>query len=447
MTSIRRQLLAALLASVLIAGAVAAVAVYYTAQNEAGLLLDYQLRQMALSLRDQALHQNGPVSAPQFDNEFDFAIDIRSEDGSGVRYSRSRVDLPFTGHRGHATVDTPSGSWRMYTLREPGFTVRVAQPTYLRDDLAVSAALRTMMPFVLLVPMLALLVWAAVTRGLRPLESVAQAVKSRGADSLRPLDEARVPQEIKPVVSSLNDLLARLTRALELQRAFVADAAHALRTPLTALNLQIQLAERAQSAEERAAAFATLKDGVGRATHLVEQLLTLARHEPAAEDRSESEVDLGALAGEVVAAHAPLAESKDVDLGLVGHEARVMVRGEREALRTLLANLVDNALRYTPAGGRIDVSVSREKGDAVFEVTDTGPGIAPEDRERVFDRFYRAAGNDVPGSGLGLAIVRSIAERHGAHVALGEGPDRRGLRVRVVFAGTPGGTDENPATH
>jgi two-component system OmpR family sensor kinase len=293
MSSIRRQLLAALLASVLIAGAVAAVAVYYTAQNEAGVLLDYQLRQMALSLRDQALHQGRPVSAPQFDNEFDFAIDIRSEDGSGVRYSRSRVDLPFTGHREHATVDTPSGSWRMYTLRDGGFTVRVAQPTYLRDDLAVSAALRTMMPFVLLVPMLALLVWAAVTRGLKPLESVANAVKSRGADSLRPLDETRVPQEIQPVVSSLNDLLARLTRALELQRAFVADAAHALRTPLTALNLQIQLAERAQSAEERAAAFSTLKDGVNRATHLVEQLLTLARHEPEAGDRPLTATDLG----------------------------------------------------------------------------------------------------------------------------------------------------------
>jgi two-component system OmpR family sensor kinase len=437
MSSIRRQLLAALLASVLIAGAVAAVAVYYTAQNEAGVLLDYQLRQMALSLRDQALHQGRPVSAPQFDNEFDFAIDIRSEDGSGVRYSRSRVDLPFTGHREHATVDTPSGSWRMYTLRDGGFTVRVAQPTYLRDDLAVSAALRTMMPFVLLVPMLALLVWAAVTRGLKPLESVANAVKSRGAESLRPLDETRVPQEIQPVVSSLNDLLARLTRALELQRAFVADAAHALRTPLTALNLQIQLAERAQSAQERAAAFSTLKDGVNRATHLVEQLLTLARHEPQPGDRSATEVDLAALAGEVVAAYAPLAESKDVDLGLDGDEAHVMVHGERESLRTLLANLIDNALRYTPSGGRIDASVSRDNGGAVFEVSDTGPGIRREDRERVFDRFYRAAGNDVPGSGLGLAIVRSIAERHDAKLVLGEGRDGRGLRVRVVFPPPP----------
>jgi two-component system OmpR family sensor kinase len=433
MTSIRRQLLAALLASVLVAGAVAAVAVYYTAQNEAGILLDYQLRQMALSLRDQALHEGGAVHAPQFDNEFDFAIDIRSEDGSGVRYSRSRVDLPFTGHRGHATVDTPSGSWRMYTLSEQGFTVRVAQPTYLRDDLAVSAALRTMMPFLLLVPMLALLVWAAVTRGLRPLESVAHAVKSRSADSLRPLDEAQVPQEIKPVVSSLNDLLARLTRALELQRAFVADAAHALRTPLTALNLQIQLAERAHSADERDAAFATLKDGVTRATHLVEQLLTLARHEPEAAGRSTTQIDLGELASEVVAAYAPLAEAKDVDLGLTRRDENLVVPGERDALVTLLSNLVDNALRYTPGGGRVDVAAIRTDESAVLEVSDNGPGIAPEERERVFDRFYRAGGTDVAGSGLGLAIVRNIAARHGAQVKLAEGPEGMGLTARVGF--------------
>ncbi|MDB5866077.1 MAG: integral rane sensor signal transduction histidine kinase [Betaproteobacteria bacterium] len=433
MTSIRRQLLAALLASVLVAGAVAAVAVYYTAQNEAGTLLDYQLRQMALSLRDQALHAGGAVHAPEFDNEFDFAIDIRSEDGSGVRYSRSRVDLPFTGHRGHATVDTPSGSWRMYTLSEQGFTVRVAQPTYLRDDLAVSAALRTMVPFLLVVPMLALLVWAAVTRGLRPLESVANAVKSRSADSLRPLDEAQVPQEIKPVVSSLNDLLARLTRALELQRAFVADAAHALRTPLTALNLQIQLAERAQSAREREAAFATLKDGVTRATHLVEQLLTLARHEPEAAARPTAHIDLGELAAEVVAAYAPLAEAKDVDIGLTRRDENLLVSGERDALRTLLSNLVENALRYTPPGGRVDVAAMRDGERAVLEVTDTGPGIAPEERERVFDRFYRVGGTDVAGSGLGLAIVRNIAARHGAQVKLAEGPQGMGLTARVGF--------------
>jgi two-component system OmpR family sensor kinase len=273
---------------------------------------------------------------------------------------------------------------------------------------------------------------------LKPLESLAAAVKSRSPTSLRPLD-SRVPQEIEPVVASLNDLLARLTRALELQRAFVADAAHALRTPLTALNLQIQLAERADTPEERAAALATVKDGVSRATHLVEQLLTLARQEPEAADRPMTTIDLGELASEVVAAYAALAEAKNVDLGLSRRDEGVVVTGERDALRTLLSNLVDNALRYTPSGGRVDVAAIRESEHAVLEIADTGPGIPAEERERVFDRFYRVAGSDVPGSGLGLAIVRSVAARHGAQVRLEARPDGGGLRVRVEFGPPPKG--------
>lgn len=440
MRSIRRNLLVGLLASVLIAGAIAAAAVYYRAQQEAGDLLDYQLRQIALSLRDQTLRGTGAMRAPQHDSEleFDFAIDIRAEDGTRLHYSRSRVMLPESSPPGYATIDTPAGQWRMYTLQQAELAVRVAQPMGLRDDIAVRAALRTMTPFLLLVPLLWLLVWVFVTRGLRPLESLAAAVKSRSPSSLRPLDQARVPQEIEPVVSSLNDLLARLTRALELQRAFVADAAHALRTPLTAVSLQIQLAERADTPDERAAAFATLKHGLTRATHLVEQLLTLARQEPEAADRPVTQVDLGAIASEVVAANATLAEAKGVDLGLSRRDENLMVSGERDALVTLLSNLVDNALRYTPRAGRVDVAAMRDGGSAVLEVTDTGPGIAQEERDRVFDRFYRIGGSEVPGSGLGLAIVRSIADRHAARVTLAEGPAGVGLRAAVRFRESAG---------
>jgi two-component system OmpR family sensor kinase len=433
MKSIRRQLLAGLLASVIVAGAIAAAAVYYSAQREAGELLDYQLRQMALSLRDQTLQGAGFIRGLQYDSEFDFAIDVRGDDGSRLHYSRSRVDLPTESELGYATVATAAGSWRMYTLHQRGFTVRVAQPMHLRDVLAVKAALRTMTPFLLLVPLLSLLVWIAVTRGLRPLETVAADVKARSASSLRPLDEARVPQEIRPVVASLNDLLGRLTHTLTLQRAFVADAAHALRTPLTALHLQIQLAERAADPQERGAAFATLKDGVSRAGHLVEQLLTLARADPDAGEHPVSAVDLGELAAEVVGAYAGLAEAKAVDLGLTRRDENAFFTGEREALRTLLSNLVDNALRYTPSGGRVDVAVTRTEESVVIEVTDTGPGIPVDERERVFDRFYRGAAGDVPGSGLGLAIVRSIAERHGIAVDLVDTPDGKGLQARAVF--------------
>jgi two-component system OmpR family sensor kinase len=432
MKSIRRELLAGLLGSVLLAGAIAGAAVYFRAQNEAGVLLDYQLRQMALSLRDQALH-SGTIAPPPFGDDFDFAIEIRTVDGSRIQYSQSRVRFPSTLVRGHVTVDTGEGAWRAYTLQQAGFTVTVAQPMHVRNDLAAKAALRTLTPFLLLIPLLGVLVWFAVTRGLQPLSTLAGAVKSRSSVSLHPLDERHVPEEVRPVTSALNDLLARLTRALETQRAFVADAAHSLRTPLTALRLQIQLAERASDAQERAAAFETLKEGVDRATHLVEQLLTLARHEPEALNRPLSEVDLGLLAAEVVAAYAQLAENHGVDLGLTRRDANVSVYGDRDALRTLLSNLVDNALRYTGRGGRVDVTAAQTAEGPALEVIDNGPGIPLQERERVFDRFYRRAGTDVPGSGLGLAIVRSIAEPHGARVALESGPDGRGLAARVVF--------------
>jgi two-component system OmpR family sensor kinase len=433
MKSIRRELLAGLLGSVVAAAAIAGAAVYFRAQNEAGTLLDYQLRQLALSVRDQALHGSGPVGVPPVPEDLDFAIEIRTQDGSRIQFSQSRVRFPASTRTGHETVESDSGAWRVYTLRQADVTVRVGQPMSVRNALAARAALRTLGPFLILVPLLGALVWFMVTRGLQPLRSVAQAVKARSASALHALDEANVPEEIRPVTTALNDLLARLTRALETQRAFIADAAHALRTPLTALRVQIQLAERASDPQEREAAFAVLKQGVARATHLVEQLLTLARNEPGAADRPKSDVDLGALAADVVAAHAQLAEEQGIDLGLTRRDTGTLVYAEHEALHTLLSNLVDNALRYTGRRGRVDVAALNTGENAVLQVVDNGPGIPPEERERVFDRFYRRGASDVPGSGLGLAIVRRIAEQQGAQVRLETPSSGKGLAVRVIF--------------
>jgi len=430
MKSIRRELLVTLLGAVLIAGSIAAVAVYYKAYGEIGELLDYQLRQMALSLRDESF-QSGVIEPPPFG--FDYAIQISSADGVTLYYSRARVRIPANAAVGYATMDSPEGLWRMYTLRQRGLSVQVAQPMRVRSELAASAAWRTLAPFILLLPVLALFVWFAVARGLRPLDSVATAVKARSPAALDPLPHADLPDEIRPVVLALNELLPRLSRALETQRAFVADAAHELRTPLSALRLQLQLAERARDNDERAAAFDTLRQGLARATHLVEQLLTLARQDPAAAQSQSESVDLGALAADVVGAHAALAASKGIDLGLARRDDGLAVTGDADALRTLLSNLVDNAVRYTPAGGRVDVSARRGDASAVIEVTDNGSGIPMSERERVFDRFYRRADSDVPGSGLGLAIVRSIADRQGAKVELDEGPEGHGLTARVTF--------------
>ncbi len=219
---------------------------------------------------------------------------------------------------------------------------------------------------------------------------------------------------------------------LEAQRAFVADAAHALRTPVTALQLQLQLLERAQSPDEREAATGRLKDGLKRMTHLVEQLLTLARQDPAQQLRTAQEVPLDALAREVLAEQAVLADAKSIDLGLARAEP-IKISGDRESLRVLLSNLVDNAIRYTPSDGRVDVAVALENGRPVLSVEDSGPGIPPQEHGRVFDRFYRVESNNGSGSGLGLAIVRNVAERHGAQVELDSGAGGGGLKVSVRF--------------
>ncbi|MFL5422532.1 MAG: ATP-binding protein, partial [Myxococcales bacterium] len=309
-----------------------------------------------------------------------------------------------------------------------GLVVQVAQPLRVRERLAIAASVRFLAPVLLILPLLGFLVWRAVGRSLAPLDQLAEAVGSRTAAALEPLPVSDAPEEALPLVRSLNDLLQRLRGALDAQRAFVADAAHGLRTPLAALNLQLQLVERATDAAERTAALADLRAGLERATHLVQQLLTLARAEPDAVPALAGEpVRLADLVEEAVADHAIVAETKGVDLGATEVAGDAVVTGDRAALRILLANLVENAIRYTPRGGRVDVAAGR----SWLEVVDNGPGIPQADRERVFDRFYRRS-SGTQGSGLGLAIVKAIADRHSATVSLRDTPGG-GLTVRVEF--------------
>jgi two-component system OmpR family sensor kinase len=354
-SSIRRQLLVSMLAAVFAAGCLAALGVYFKARQEVAELLDYQLRQMALSLRDQALQGAFTLDVPPLAKGLDFAIQISSDDGFLLYYSQPQVRLPLRPRPGYSSLETAMGPWRAYALRDGGLTLQVAQPVPTRNRLARQAAVRTLAPFLLTLPLLAGLLWFAITRALKPLDAVTNAVRARTATSLPPLPEQSAPQEVRPLITALNDLLARLGLAIEAQRNLIADAAHELRTPLTALRLQVQLAARATDGQERAAAFETLEQGLVRAAHLVQQLLTLPREDPSAGERALADVDLGEVAAETVSRYSALAESQGIDLGLAHRDAEVHVRGEREGLVTLASNLVDNALRYTPRGGRVDV--------------------------------------------------------------------------------------------
>lgn len=431
LVSLRRQLLFALLAVVLLAGLAAAAATYYFARAEVDTLLDEELRQVALSLREHAVLDLSRFSPPA---HFEQRVVVQIWDRYGFTYylSNAYTPLPLSRTAGYSTIRHEGREWRMYTLPAGGQTIQAAQAISERGERATSAALRVLVPVVAAMPLLAFLVWLVLERGFAPLSRLAGAVRARHAAALEPLPEQGLPEEIVPLVSSLNNLLARLSEAFAAQRRFAADAAHELRTPLTALALQIQLVGRSRSDEERAAALARLSERVKRATRVVEQLLVLARLEPDAAQTPPRPIALDGLARAVLADAAPIAAQKPVELKLARDEP-LTVNGSEDSLRILCANLVDNAIRYTPAGGHIELRAYRAADRAVVEVADDGPGIPAAERERVFDRFYRGSDVDAAGSGLGLAIARQVAELHGGRIELGPGIGGRGLSARFTM--------------
>lgn len=431
MRSIRRELLVGLLLTVLVAFLLAGWAIYRQALTQANDLFDFQLQQMALSLPDE------PFSSVLggHDNDDGLVIQIWSRNGVQLYYSHPRAPLPQHAELGFTTVQTAAGDWRVYGAVVGDNVVQLAQPMSVRDAVAATMALRTLSPLAIALPALGVLVWLIVGRGLRPLKRVTGALNQRAPGALDPLDESPLPAEVKPLVHALNNLLGRLSHALSQQKAFVADAAHELRTPLAALHLQLQVLERAEDEAERRAAMQDLRFGVRRATHLVQQLLTLARQDPDSAP-PHTTVNLGALLRDTVAEYAPLAQARRIDLGLEQPDTAATVPGDPAALRTLFGNLLDNAVKYAPEGGRIDVRVPPAPSGVApvrVEVEDDGPGIPAAERPRVFDRFYRQPGQPADGSGLGLAIVQRIADAHSARVELADGAHGRGLRVNVIF--------------
>ena len=347
MNSIRKHLLVLLLSALAGGVLIASAAVYVLARQEANELFDYHLEQVARSLPGRSFSAIDP-EVQSIERADDGSVVIQIWDRAGVQlyFSRPSSRLPERAELGYSTVKTPVGSWRVYSSLVGANVVQVAQPMRVRQQLATDIALRTVTPLLLLIPVLGIAILLIVRRGLKPLRRIAAEVDARNAGALGPVRDNPVPEEVQPLVQALNSLLARLQDALAAQRAFVADAAHELRTPLTAITLQTGLLARAQGEAERAEALQKLQAGVERSNHLVQQLLTLARQEPAAADREFAVVDLAELARDVIGGRTALALQQAVDLGLARADA-VTVSGNAESLRVLLGNLVDNALRYT----------------------------------------------------------------------------------------------------
>jgi len=433
MKSLRARLLWFLLAAIVLAAGSQAFVAYRTVLNEADEIFDYHMQQMALSLR-AGLPPSAAVSGlSDGDENFDFVVQVWTIDGQRIFESAAQAALPQRAVLGFSNVRARGTTYRVFSLQSRTLVIQVAQDMAARRHMAGTLALRTVGPIALAAPLLMLVVWWVVSRSLAPVARVRGQVAARQADDLSPVSESGLPEEVRPLVHELNLLFERVRQAFEAQKHFVADAAHELRSPLAALKLQVQSLKRAPDEATRELAVNRLAAGIDRATRLVEQMLALARQEAGASaDMAPEPVALQEVARLALSDAIAVAQARHIDIGIASADA-ARVRGRPEALRTLLRNLLDNAVKYTPEGGRVDIRIAQQADGAELAVEDSGPGLPAEERERVFDRFYRSGEPQAPGSGLGLAIVKSIADQHGATLDLGRSESLGGLRVRLRF--------------
>lgn len=450
--SIRRRLLFLLLSSITLAWTFAAVTGYIDVHHEVDELFDAKLAQSAHVLLSVSSHeimeqimfdQNPKVTdddLTSYDEKYQYAhkvaYQIWIEPDKLMARSKSAPEHRLTQVEiGYSDTDFDGFHWRVYAIKHPvePITIITAERYDIRSELSTSITIKLIIPIVVSLPILALFIWFSVTRGLAPLYKLSAEIQNREPKNLKPIDIEHTPEEITPVISSMNTLFQRLHTAFENERRFTADASHELRTPLAALKTHAQVALRMAENETQKKSLQQVINGVDRASHLVEQLLTLARLDPEKDSASLSqEIDVCELAANVIGDLSSFAFERKIDLGLHG-ECQGHIRGNAGMLAIMLRNLIDNALRYTPAAGVVEVAVTTEDGKVVLKVMDSGPGIPEEAHAKVFERFYRQLGSQAPGVGLGLSIVARIIELHHAEIGLFSSP-LGGLEIRVSFA-------------
>ena len=452
--TLRRQVLAWLFWPLMVLWLVSSVFDYDIAKRFVNLAYDRVLLESALDIGRQVKVQNGRI----YLDLPDVAVQMLQSRESGRlyylvsgpdnEYITGDRDLPAPPDPFSGRVNYYDGAYRgrpvrVVTLQLPLETIKpdasvmvqVAENLAARNDFARQILFRMVVPQALLIVAVALTLWYAVARGLAPLVTLRQEIESRSHRDLSALPEQHAPQELRPLVHAMNDLLERLSAALAAQQRFIADAAHQLRTPIAGLKTQTELALRQAPAGEAQATLRQLRSATEQATRLVNQLLSLARAEPLAGRVHPAEsVNLEKLAREVAAEWVPRALERNVDLGFDGESHPAVVEGDPFLLREMLNNLLDNGIRYTQPGGQLTVRVRRDAaGRPQLVVEDNGPGIPDAERERVFERFYRVLGTGAEGCGLGLAIVREIAQSHGAEARLDPGDSGIGTVVTITF--------------
>jgi two-component system sensor histidine kinase QseC len=439
-SSLKRRLLLTLLGTVALVWLATAVYSYFDTRHEINRILDAHLAQSASMIVVQVGHEFEEIElehAPQLHERARRVAFQIWEQGRVLRlHSASAPQTRLSPRKeGFDDVKIDGKGWRVFSTWDAKrrFLVQVGERDEARREIAAGVASNLLAPLLVALPVLGLFVWLSIGRTLSPLRVLGRQVEERKPEDLRTFAVEDAPAEVAPLVRGLNALFERVGRLIENERRFTADAAHELRTPLAALKTHAQVARAAAEDGERQRALDSVIAGCDRAARLVEQLLTLARLDPNLVRGRAEPCDLRALAQEAIAELAPAALARKVDIELAG-VGPVTAEGHSGLIAVMLRNLVDNAIRYSLAGGAVRVEVADTPAGASVSVTDDGPGIPPEERTKVGQRFYRILGNEESGSGLGLSIVYRIAEIHRAAVTLDDGPGGRGLRVRVAFA-------------
>jgi len=433
--SLRGRLLSLLFGSVLVTAFVQTFVAYRTSLNETNEIFDYQMEQIALSLQSGLLVDALPNKAfRDFKDEgFKFIVQVSNSDGKYIFRSSTSISLPRHAPAGLSTFDARGTTYKLFSLTSNTQIIQVAQDRAARRDLAKKLAVKTVVPIFIMMGLLLFLVWLVVNASLAPVDKVRKQVATRHADDLHELKEKGLPDEIFPLVRELNLLFHRVRKAFEAQNFFIADASHALRSPLAALKLQAEGLRRAPDVQTREAAFQRLSSGIDRSARLVEQLLSLARNQATAKEADlTTPIEIKKLIYSIIDEVLESANVSQIDIELAGAN-ECCILGNYGALKVLFRNLLDNTIKYSTVGGTVNVAINTNGNSVLVSIDDSGPGIPNDEIERVFDRFYRVSGTKVSGSGLGLAIVKVIADMHFATISLSRSITLGGLRVVVEF--------------
>jgi len=443
MNSIRRALLRYILIGVCAVAIVSGFAIYNHVRSEINELYDAQIQKIARNvaqLRNAGL-SNGEPQARAWEED-DFLLQVWSRDGVLISNDSpvvSNIVFPFLGKDGYTHLEIDGQRWRGCRVTQGATVLQVAQPNIALQSTIKETTLTLLLPLFCVIPFYLLVVWFGVWLGLKKLDEVSQAIKTRSASSMTPLVLSGLPDELQALVNTINGLLLRLQAAMNQQREFVADAAHELRTPIAALRLQLELFQRSKSETDTKLAHAQLESGFQRITHLVNQLLAFARTESEGYlmQKSAMGINLSRVIRSSLESYLPLAQRKSIDIGVTSLDD-AEIQADPSDVQTVLDNLLSNAIKHTPPQGQIDIEVHSHDEQVEIAVIDTGPGIPETERTRVFNRFYRLldANDDsstVVGSGLGLAIVQGICVHYGAAISIKDGPLGKGTRVEMLW--------------